>query len=49
MSQYEPIYRCSCCGLPTESYVRFDKPTMPKDADFPRFCQNCGAKMEVEE
>lgn len=48
-SIYEPIYRCSCCGLPTESYVRFDKPTMPEDADFPRYCPHCGAKMEVTE
>lgn len=48
-SIYEPIYRCSCCGKPTESYVRFEEPIMPEDADFPRFCPNCGAKMEVEE
>lgn len=45
---YEPIYRCSCCGLITESYLRFDKPIMPDDADFPKWCGNCGARM-VEE
>lgn len=43
---YEPVYKCSCCGRVTESYVRGDKPIMPEDADFPKFCGNCGAKME---
>lgn len=42
---YEPVYKCSCCGHVTESYVRFDKPKMPEDADFPNFCPCCGAKM----
>ena len=46
---FEPVYKCSCCGRATESYVRFDKPEMPEDADFPRYCQWCGAKMEVTE
>ena len=47
---YEPVYKCSCCGRVTESYVRGDEPIMPEDADFPKFCGNCGAKMdEVEE
>lgn len=47
---YEPVYKCSCCGRVTESYVRGDEPIMPEDADFPEFCGNCGAKMdEVEE
>lgn len=45
---YEPIYRCSCCGLITESYLRFDEPIMPDDADFPKWCGNCGARMEEE-
>lgn len=45
---YEPIYRCSCCGLITESYLRFDESIMPNDADFPKWCGNCGARM-VEE
>ena len=42
---YEPIYKCSCCGMTTESYVRFEEPIMPEDADFPRYCPNCGVKM----
>lgn len=47
---YEPVYKRSCCGRVTESYVRGDEPIMPEDADFPKFCGNCGAKMdEVEE
>lgn len=47
---YEPIYKCSCCGRVTESYVRGDEPIMPEDADFPDYCPNCGARMdEVEE
>lgn len=43
---YEPIYRCSACGMITESYVREDEPIMPEDADFPNYCSYCGAKME---
>ena len=46
---YEPVYKCSCCGRVTESYVRGDEPIMPEDADFPEFCGNCGAKMEEGE
>ena len=46
---YEPVYRCSVCRRLTESYLRLDKPIMPEDADFPRFCPWCGAKMEEEE
>ena len=42
---YEPVYRCSACGLSTESYLRLDEPIMPEDADFPKFCPNCGADM----
>lgn len=45
---YEPVYKCSCCGLLTESYLRLDEPIMPDDADFPKWCGNCGARMEVE-
>ena len=45
---YEPVYRCSVCGCLTESYLRLDEPIMPEDADFPRFCPWCGAKMEEE-
>lgn len=48
-SIYEPIYKCSCCGRTTESYVRFEEPIMPEDADFPKYCPNCGASMEVTE
>lgn len=43
---YEPVYECSECGMETESYLRLDEPIMPEDADFPMFCQHCGAKME---
>ena len=46
---YEPVYKCSCCGRVTESYVRGDEPIMPEDADFPEFCGNCGAKMDEVE
>lgn len=46
---YEPVYKCSCCGRVTESYVRGDEPIMPEDADFPKFCGNCGAKMDEVE
>lgn len=42
---YEPVYKCSCCGRVTESYIRGDEPIMPEDADFPKFCGNCGAYM----
>ena len=45
---YEPIYRCSRCGRITESYLRTEKPIMPEDADFPKYCPNCGAKMDGE-
>lgn len=43
---YEPVYKCSHCGRVTESYVRFDKPLMPEDADFPNYCGWCGARMK---
>ena len=46
---YEPVYKCSCCGRVTESYVRGDEPIMPEDADFPKFCGNCGAEMDEVE
>jgi len=26
---YEPVYKCSCCGRVTVSYVRGDEPIMP--------------------
>lgn len=42
---YEPRYRCSCCDMITESYLRTEEPIMPEDASFPDFCPNCGAKM----
>lgn len=44
---YEPVYVCSECGGVEESYLRLDEPIMPEDADFPKFCPNCGAKMEA--
>ena len=43
---YEPVYKCSCCGMRTESYLRFDEPIMPEDASFPDYCGHCGAKMD---
>ena len=46
---YVPEYECSCCGFTTESYVRLDEPIMPEDADFPKYCEYCGAKMGEEE
>ncbi len=46
---YEPVYRCSICGHITESYLRLDRPIMPEDADFPKYCPNCGAKMDGKE
>lgn len=46
---YEPLYQCSECGRVMESYLRLDKPIMPEDADFPRYCPNCGARMDEEE
>lgn len=45
---YEPVYECSECGGIEESYLRLDEPIMPEDADFPKYCPNCGAKMEKE-
>ena len=46
---YEPVYECSNCGGIEESYLRFDEPIMPEDADFPRYCPNCGCRMKGEE
>lgn len=46
---YEPIYRCSKCGITTESYLRTERPIMPEDADFPNYCPNCGARMKKGE
>lgn len=45
---YEPVYRCSCCKGLTESYLRLNEPIMPEDADFPKWCGQCGAKMDEE-
>lgn len=45
---YEPVYKCSACGNLMESYLRYDAPIMPEDADFPHFCPNCGADMREE-
>lgn len=45
---YVPEYECSCCGFLTESYVRLDEPIMPEDADFPKYCEYCGARMDKE-
>ena len=46
ITAYGPVYECSECGGFTDSYLRFDEPKMPEDADFPRFCPNCGARMD---
>lgn len=46
---YEPVYECSVCGRVEESYLRFDEPIMPEDADFPNYCPNCGAEMRGEQ
>lgn len=46
---YEPVYQCSVCGGIEESYLRLDEPIMPEDADFPRYCPHCGARMDKEE
>lgn len=43
---YEPRYRCSKCGITTESYLRTERPIMPEDADFPNYCPNCGSVMK---
>ena len=41
---YVPNFKCGECGITMESYVRWDKPVMPDDADRPRYCPHCGAK-----
>lgn len=41
---YVPVFRCGACGLITESYVRFDEPEMPEEADRYEYCPRCGAK-----
>lgn len=43
---YIPEYRCNQCRHYYESYVRWDEPKIPEDADFPKFCENCGAIMD---
>lgn len=45
---YEPVYECSLCGGVEESYLRFDEPIMPEDANFPNYCPHCGAKMKED-
>lgn len=42
---YVPEFKCNQCGSYYESYIRWDEPIMPEDADFPKFCPNCGADM----
>lgn len=43
--QYTPLFQCSECGHRYESYRRYDKPEK-EDADYPNYCENCGAKMD---
>ena len=46
---YTPIFSCTRCLHRYESYRRYDKPEK-EDADYPAYCENCGAKMgEVSE
>lgn len=42
---YLPLFRCSNCNHLYESYYRSDEP-FEEDADFPNYCENCGAKMD---
>lgn len=44
---YTPKGICSECSHIYESYRRYDEPIMPDDADFPMWCENCGAKMDA--
>ena len=46
---YVPEFKCNQCGSYYESYIRWDEPIMPEDADFPKFCPNCGADMRGRE
>ena len=48
ITAYEPVYECSACGNLMESSLRYYEPIMPEDADFPRFCPNCGALMDKD-
>ena len=45
-SVWAPLFKCSECGFMAESYVRFDEPVMPEDADGWRYCPYCGARMD---
>lgn len=42
---YTPVFVCSECHLPYESYERGDEP-MEEDADYPEYCHRCGARMD---
>lgn len=42
---YVPEFKCNQCGSYYESDIRWVEPIMPEDADFPKFCPNCGADM----
>lgn len=48
VKEYTPMFQCSACGHRYESYRRYDAP-QEEDADYPKYCENCGAKMYIAE
>lgn len=47
-TEYTPMFMCSECGHRYESYRRYDEPH-EEDADYPKYCENCGARMDGKE